>query len=624
MTNSTSFSTTLNQINRAQTLAATYNGISTDNDGSQTPTGLHMGFNIFNGTNWNAADLKARAGNGTLESLTDTLGGKMGWAGYKINNLSSTYDQDRDKYIAAIEEYNQNPDQNGGVLTAVGLPIPQTEQDRIQLNTVRDNFISIRDRNNKGPNNLSFEKYAETYGQYLSRLNSLQQQTALDKKKGVIDAQSLVLSRTAKEELEGLGNNQSLSGLLNYRIQKLKEQFPSDAYLQGSLDATLAKFNSEAGNAGGLGISGNLANEKVAYNRAMATLSEKLNAKIHEKSQGSRSQVVLDQAFKGQGQEEVANLITAINTLAGGSQLDNGQVIRSEDRGFWPTQEQIKEAGEPNGLFRLAQADKASDNTLISSRIQASQEEVGKVKNGTIVKGKGENGNDIFYLVTSKIDKNGVRITETSQIKDMTLEKAEALVKEENKSVQDSQLAYGATIYAQKVKIKDGKVETLGDLIGAQVDYKKGTKAVEEQRQKAIALARESDLQSIQSKPTSSATSTSTNKSPFNWGSAGAGGALGAGISAGAVALATGAGVVLSAPVSVPIIAGALVTGAIAGVVNSEQNKPKATSSQQTSSASASAPATSTPATSAKAGSSTPASQPVAKAPAKPEKPATA
>lgn len=191
----------------------------------------------------------------------------------------------------------------------------------------------------------------------------------------------------------------------------------------------------------------------------------------------------------------------------------------------------------------------------------------------------------------------------------------------------DSKAVEGAeTAYFQK-RSEDGKLR--GELVKVTLGGEADAQEKALKKAKEVALDKKKALEKVGSKKGEYQASndqggTMPTKQGFNWVSAAAGGALGAGIATGAVAAGVAA-TVITAPISIPtILAGSAImagSAAIAGFAGSDKNQVKrSTPVPKGPSASASAPATTTPVASAKAGSSASTSQTTAQAPkAKPE-----
>ncbi|MFN7311513.1 MAG: hypothetical protein ACK5T0_09130 [Vampirovibrionales bacterium] len=561
------FNTTLNQINQAQTRAATYNGISVNNDGSETPVSLtEGGLNFFNRTAWQGAHLKGRAGNGTLESGLDTvLTNTMGWAGYRPNNLASTYDQDRDKYIAAIEQYNTSG--NASALTAVGLPVPDPNipAQKAQLNAVRDNLINIKNQNGQdaGGRNLSVEKYAKNYGEYLSELNTLQSQNA-KRSDGVIDAQILTTAEYAKQEKEKFGG-ENLSDILTNRVIQLKKQFPDDAGLATALDATVTTFQTELKNSQGTGIAGQVGNEKLAYSRAVTALMKTLDDKIHEKSKGTRSQNVLDGAFKGDpAQKDVANLITAVNTLSGGTDL-NPKQLEQKTQNRYINQGFARPDQEVGKIYALAEGDQASKTAEREKVIK----DFGNGKKLVL------NPDGKTYLLSSSYDdKTDVRTT-TSRLYKTDEQDAEKLKKSlaKAKNIDEGKLASTGTIFIQKQNDKNNDANTeKGKLYSIKANFSsKSKKDLEKVKRQAFNIAKaETKLEKPQALQPIAPPIRQVDQNVA--GSVAGGAAVGAG--AGATILGVPTGGALAIPGA---IIGGIIGGVTSGVGAVNNNKPGTT-----------------------------------------------
>ncbi len=610
MTNT--INTQILQLGNEYSNAGTYYGITND------------GYNAF-GERLNAQasqrnNLKRMHGNTFEGWLGDNLNLFRDGDDYSRHNLNEEMRLRRDALLSALEAGINGDASAKTTLAKFGL-----ELDNQDLDAIKPQLIALKTRieASKQTNRPSLDMDAFSKGgrdRLYTELSELQKQYKTEfeaqQKQGILDTQTLT-------GLEAVDTTQNLSASFKTHLQQSIQKIQEDATQQkgdlGNFNAWATKLQQ------GVAKHGNGESGK-AMRTATHDIMGQLNQRLQDLAQDGKSpQDILKAAFRGE-QPEILAYIRLHQRLVGADLPRNAQEVQAKlaekqvkQASFWPTQEEIKTVkGAEQRMFRLARADNQS-NEQVSKAIEARQKRFLTLGGGqTLYKGS----DDKLYLYDTDVNnKTGVQTTEVSQIN--IDEKTAKEYKDAKKTFQDTdkRLSYDATIYSQKVDPKD-KVKK-GDLYATKVNYK-DRKAVKERREEVVALATKADLKDSSASASAPATSTSTNKSPFNWGSAGAGGALGAGISAGAVALATGAGVVLSAPVSVPIIAGALVTGAIAGVVNSEQNKPQAKLPQQNSSASASAPAKKTDATTtAQAPQAKPEPKPVAKAPT-PSSPAQA
>ncbi|XVJ52137.1 MAG: hypothetical protein HEQ32_08765 [Vampirovibrio sp.] len=450
----TNFSSQLSQINRAQSLAATYNGLSVNNDGSETPW-WSGGVNFFNDTAWKGANLKARAGNGALESVLDTvLTPTMGWAGYRPNNLGSTYDQDRRAMIRAMNNFITKQDSTG--LTALNIPIPSTEAENKQFIAVLDNFINIENQSgqSRSGRNLSVEKYAkEGYKQYLQELNELQnQQIVMDN--GIINAQKLATATYAQSQLQG---KTELGETFKLRIEALKNQYPD---LKEHLDATVAKYDEEFQKNRGTGVAGQVGNQKLAYSRAMTFLMDKLDqeAKVGtDGTKGIRSQDQLDKAFQGDNtKKNIVDLISSINVLAGGTDKGKDQMELIQ-------QKRMAEAGfainnmDSNKVYQLAEGTQATN-------VNTRQKQIKNLGEGRSL-WRGADGK--VYFQETKYDADGIRSTSSRLYQ--TNQSDEEL--KATKKISTKNLAPTGKLFIQKQNKDRSEFSEQGNLYALEVDF---------------------------------------------------------------------------------------------------------------------------------------------------------
>lgn len=468
------FSSRLSEINRATNLAAQFNTLAVNNDGSETP----WWSNVANDTAWKGANLKRLGGNGTTESMADTVFTPLfGGMGYRPSNLGSTYDQERRIMILAMNAYINKQDASG--LVKLGLPVPDggTEQTK-QLISVRDNLLYIESQSGQTRSNLSVEKYAkEGYSQYLQQLSELQAQSA-DVGNGIINAQTLATKAYAAQEQATLGT--SLKDTFENRIAMLSAKYSDLPELAGILNEAKGMFTSTTQAQGRTGFIGPTVDEKESYQKAMTFLMDKLDQTVKAKSAGTRTQDVLDTAFKGTDHKDVAALIDSITVLAGGTQKGAAEIALIQKK-------RMAEAGfatqmDPNKVYQLAEGSQASN-------IDDRQKKIKDLGGGQSL-WRGADGN--VYFQETKYDADGIRSTSSRLYQ--TEQSDEQLAA--TKKISDKNLAQTGKVFVQRQNA-DGTMQ--GNLYAIERKFSdKSTEAID----KAKAAARKDKLENaIEIKP---------------------------------------------------------------------------------------------------------------------------